>query len=229
MAGARDRAAAGPASGAELVREREEHRVRPEERARPAAPTSRPTARASRGASRWSCDCSGQLAVRRRRAPRSSRGSRGRASGSARPEQRGQQQPLAAAVVDVVEVPVDAAARADERRDVDGAEAEERAGRAGCRRAAPRRGERSSSSPSPAAMQASVAAWTPSRSSHQSTHGSSADRARGRRPSARPPRPSGCRRRGARSVLAHRPEPEPPAVVLAVRPRRSGRARPSSV
>ena len=41
------------------------------------------------------------------------------------PEQRRQQQPLAAAVVDVVEVAVDAAAGADERRDVDRAEAEE--------------------------------------------------------------------------------------------------------
>ena len=65
----------------------------------------------------------------RRRAPRARAIHSSRSSPLLRlgePEQRGQQQPLAAAVVGVVEVAADAAAGTDERRHVDRAEAEER-------------------------------------------------------------------------------------------------------
>ena len=129
---------AGSSAAVEHVVERQEHRVRPEQRRGRRPPLRRPSRRTASGWRRWSCDCSGRppsgcgvrrdplqplLAVLR----------------LGEPEQRGQQQPLAAAVVGVVEVAVDAAAGADERRHVDRRRSRGRGGRAGCRPGAPPR------------------------------------------------------------------------------------------
>ena len=176
MARARDQLQPRPASGAELVREREEHRVRPEQRAGGRAPPLDPRLQ------RLGVE---QMVLRLLRAAlrpawrgrRSSRGSRGRGrrlararaarSGAATRRRRSRRRRacrwtpppgLTSGETSTAPKPRNGRTSRLPSSRVLG-EARGRARR-----------------PSPAAMQASVAACTPSRSSHQSTHGSSRTR-----------------------------------------------------
>ena len=132
------------------------------------------------------------------------------------PEQRGQQQPLTAAVIGVVEVAVDAAAGTDERRHVDRPEAEE--------------GEDEQASVQPLLRAGEIEVVAEPRGDAGERGGVHAlallppvdarllahalEVGRGRR--GRVPPPIAAAVPGG--VLPQRPEPEAPAVVLAVRP-----------
>src|SRR5215213_4243249 len=106
-----------------LVVEREEHRVRPEER-RGREAQFRHALVVCPGVEEVVLRLLRQAAVRRR-VRRDPLEALSGTPGLGQPQHRREQDPLAAAVVDVVEVTVDAAAGADELRDVHGAEAEQ--------------------------------------------------------------------------------------------------------
>ena len=132
------------------------------------------------------------------------------------PEHRRQQQPLAAAVVDVVEVPVHAAAGADERRHVDRAEAEEGEDEQARVEALLRAREievvAEAGRDAGERRRVDALALLPPVEARLLAHPLQVGRGRRRRvaPAVAAAVPGG--------VLAQRPEPEPPAVVLPVRP-----------